>query len=72
MDEDDNEFWRLETVKTKTGLSRSELYRRISIGEFPRARHYPGTNKSFWLSGEVRRWQAAILAAVDEFEGMFA
>jgi len=56
---DDVEFWPLKTVIQKVGLSRTEIYRQQSLGKFPRSRSYrnnPG--RRFWLSTEVRHWQA--------------
>lgn len=55
------EFWRLPTVMEKVGLSKSEIYRRVQDGAFPKPRRFPGTQKSFWISGEVRQWQFDIL-----------
>ncbi len=57
----DVEFWRLPTVVQKVGLSRSEIYRRISDGRFPKPRRYPDSDKSFWLSSEVQAWQMEAL-----------
>lgn len=60
---DDIEFWRLETVIAKTGYSKTEIYRRMKEGAFPRSHSYnDGTAKRFWLSTEIRRWQAEILS----------
>ena len=60
--QEDIEFWRLPTVIAKVGLSKTEIYRRISKGSFPKARPYPGSpGKRFWVSTEVRAWQQAIL-----------
>jgi predicted DNA-binding transcriptional regulator AlpA len=55
--ETDLQFWRINTVVANVGLSKSELYRRASNGSFPKPRKYPGSNKTFWVSTEVRRWQ---------------
>lgn len=51
------EFWRLPTVMEKVGLSKSEIYRRVAEGTFPRPRKYPGSEKTFWLSRDVLTWQ---------------
>lgn len=59
----DVEFWRLPKVIEKTGLSKSEIYRRVSDNRFPKARRYPDTGKSFWLSSEVIEWQQQVLCA---------
>ena len=55
----DEMFWRRSTVLEHSGLSASEMYRRINEGTFPAARHYRGNAKKgvFWLSSEVKNWQ---------------
>lgn len=55
------EFWRLPVVIQKTGLSKSEIYRRISDGRFPKSRRYPDSDKTFWLSRDVLTWQLETL-----------
>lgn len=62
------EFWRLPVVLQATGLSKSDIYRRIAEGRFPKARKYEGTSKSFWVSVEVMRWQRDQLG--DDFEAL--
>jgi prophage regulatory protein len=59
------EFWRLDTVIQKTGLSKSEIYRRMGEGTFPKSRKYPNSEKTFWLSSDVEAWQHKVLG-VDE------
>jgi predicted DNA-binding transcriptional regulator AlpA len=44
------------------GLSRSEIYKRARLGEFPTSRKYPGSDMAFWLSSDVRRWQLALIS----------
>lgn len=51
------QFLRLPDVRRLVGLSRSEIYRRVSAGKFPRPRKYPGSTMTFWLSTEVEGWQ---------------
>lgn len=58
----DEEFLRIAKVLSKTGFSRSELYRQIAAGNFPRGRAYPGQKITFWLLSEVRAWQAQQLS----------
>ena len=53
----DAEFLRLPQVIQRVGLSRSEIYRRVSRSEFPRPRAYPNSRKRFWLSTEIAEWQ---------------
>jgi predicted DNA-binding transcriptional regulator AlpA len=62
---DDIEFWPLDTVITKVGLSRSEIYRRAKDGSFPASRAYKNSTRRFWLSSDVRAWQRSELAGVD-------
>ncbi|WP_022687638.1 helix-turn-helix transcriptional regulator [Sphingomonas phyllosphaerae] len=53
------ELWRLPRVIEVTGLSKTEIYRRVSQGQFPKSRPYKDIpNKRFWISTEVQRWQA--------------
>jgi len=46
---------RLPQVKAQTGLSRSELYRRIAAGSFPSPIKI-GERASAWSSVEIERW----------------
>ena len=46
---------RLPQVKARTGLSRSELYRRIAAGSFPSPIKI-GARASAWSSVEIERW----------------
>jgi len=55
---------RLPEVKAHTGLSRSELYRRIAKGAFP-APVKIGARASAWSSAEVERWKAERIAERD-------
>lgn len=55
---------RLPEVKAHTGLSRSELYRRIAQGAFP-APVKIGARASAWSSAEVERWKAERIAERD-------
>jgi predicted DNA-binding transcriptional regulator AlpA len=68
---EDVEFWPLDTVMQKVGLSRSEIYRRQKDKTFPSSRSYRNSSRRFWLSSDVRRWQAEELAGApindDEF-----
>ena len=48
-------FLRLEGVKARTGLSRSELYRRIKANDFPHA-IILGQRTKAWDSIEVSTW----------------
>jgi prophage regulatory protein len=55
---------RLQQVRTRTGLSRSEIYRRIAAGDFPRPIKL-GERASAWAEHEVTAWIAARIAARD-------
>ena len=55
---------RLPQVKASTGLSRSELYRRIAIGAFP-APVKIGERASAWSSVEIELWIAERIAQRD-------
>ncbi|MFT3939316.1 helix-turn-helix transcriptional regulator [Rhodopseudomonas sp.] len=46
---------RLTTVLSRTGLSRSTLYRKIADGTFP-AQLQISTNGSGWHESEINRW----------------
>lgn len=45
---------RLYQVKARTGLSRSEIYRRIASGDFPR--QVKVGSSSLWSTQEVDAW----------------
>ncbi len=55
---------RLPQVRSHTGLSRSELYRRIAEGAFP-APVKIGARASAWSSFEVEHWIAERIAERD-------
>lgn len=56
---------RLPRVRARTGLSRSEIYRRIAACDFP-APVKLGERASAWSAAEVDNWIAARIAARDE------
>ena len=56
---------RLREVCRRTGYSRSEIYRRIARGDFPRAIKL-GKRASAWIDSEVSQWIAVRIAARDE------
>ena len=53
---------RLPTVMYRTGLSSSEIYRRISMNRFPRPVKL-GPRSSAWSAAEIDDWIQARLAA---------
>ena len=55
---------RLPQVKARTGLGRSEIYRRIAAGRFP-APIKLGERASAWSAAEVDSWIAERIAARD-------
>lgn len=55
---------RLPSVKARTGLSRSEIYRRIATGTFP-APVKLGERASAWNAAEVDGFIAGLIAARD-------
>lgn len=50
-----NSIIRLHDVKARTGLSRSEIYRREALGQFPR-RVSLGARSVGWPSDEIQSW----------------
>ena len=55
---------RLPSVKARTGLSRSEIYRRIVAGDFPRPVKL-GERASAWSAAEVDAWISSRIAERD-------
>lgn len=52
------EFWSLTRVVEVTGISKSEVYRRVKLGQFPRSHKYrDGERRRFWISTEIMAWQ---------------
>lgn len=56
---------RLPKVQDRTALSRSEIYRRIALGEFPLPVKL-GPRASAWNSAEIDAWIANRIAARDQ------
>lgn len=50
-----NTILRLPSVKSRTGLSRSTLYLRISQGQFPKPVNLGGRAVG-WLESEIETW----------------
>lgn len=55
---------RLPSVRHRTGLSRSEIYRRVAGGDFPKPIKL-GDRASAWSASEVDQWIAGRIAARD-------
>lgn len=60
---------RLPSVKRRTGLSRSAIYRGIAAGSFP-APIKLSERSSAWSTAEVSEWIAARIAARDAKEAV--
>ena len=54
---------RLPTVRARTGLGRSTIYRLIDEGQFPRPVQLGGTTLVAWVQSEVDGWIAERIAA---------
>ena len=52
---------RLRQVRARTGLSRSTIYLKIKMGEFP-AQVSLGPRAVGWLEAEIERWIASRVA----------
>lgn len=52
------EFWNLKRVVEVTGVSKTEIYRQMNLGLFPKSNGYRDTpKKRFWLSNDIKQWQ---------------
>lgn len=58
---------RLPEVIRRTGISRSEVYRRISLGSFPKPLKL-GTHASAFVEAEIAGWIAARIKERDSGE----
>ncbi len=56
---------RIKTVLDRTGLSRSTLYRKISIGAFPRQLKL-GEHSAGWRESSVNEWIRNPMLYVDK------
>jgi prophage regulatory protein len=54
---------RLPAVKHQTGLSRSTLYKLVSLGRFPKQIDLGGGRAVGWLESDVQAWIKSRLAA---------
>ncbi len=53
-------LWRMPTVEAQTGLSKTEIYRRIKLGTFPRPLKL-GARAVAWSAGSVEAWMHALV-----------
>jgi prophage regulatory protein len=53
-------LWRLPRIETETGLSKSEIYRRIKLGTFP-APLKLGVRAVAWPAQAVQAWVQALI-----------
>lgn len=51
----DDKILRLRDVEASVGLKRSTIYRKISLGLFPRQRLLCGSSVG-WLNSEIQSW----------------
>lgn len=51
---------RLPSVKTQTGLSKSEIYRRIKLGTFPKPLSL-GARAVAWTATSIEGWVSALV-----------
>lgn len=58
---------RLPTVKIRTGLSRTSIYKRVSEGTFPKPIALGGRAVG-WIEAEVNDWLAKRIAASRSIE----
>lgn len=52
-----------KTVRDRTTLSRTEIYRRIAAGQFPAPLPLGGGRRVAWLEESINAWIAARVAA---------
>lgn len=61
-------FITMVEVRQRVALSKTEIYRKINAGKFPRPVPL-GSQKVAWLESEVAAWMADRLAAREAQEG---
>lgn len=57
----------MKKVCEVTGLSKSEIYRRVEAGTFPKPRTYPDSIMKYWPSVAVVAWQRSVFGE-DDFD----
>ena len=62
LEREEPRLQRLAEVRVRTGLSRSEIYRRVSLGTFP-APVKLGRRSTAWDSRKISSWIREVLAA---------
>lgn len=53
-------LWRLPTVEAQTGLSKSEIYRRIKLGTFPKPLKL-GARAVAWSAVSIEAWVKSLI-----------
>jgi prophage regulatory protein len=53
-------LWRFPRIQSETGLSKSEIYRRIKLGTFPKPLKL-GIRVVAWPSGQIEEWVKALI-----------
>lgn len=66
-----NKILRLPAVKAKTGLSRSTIYARASVGTFPASLSL-GPNTVGWVESEIDAWINKQIEASRRFQERMA
>lgn len=57
---DDDAWLRMPAVSASTGLSKSEIYRRVQAGTFPRPIRL-SHRVSVWSQGSLKRWKRELI-----------
>lgn len=55
-----NTLWRLPMVESETGLSKSEIYRRIKLNTFPKPLKL-GVRAVAWPAAEIQSWVKSLI-----------
>jgi len=58
-----NPLWRLPAVVAQTGLSKSEIYRRMNKGTFPKPLKL-GARAVAWPAAEIDAWVKSLIMGV--------
>jgi prophage regulatory protein len=53
-------LWRLPRIETQTGLSKSEIYRRIKLGTFPKPLKL-GARAVAWPAASIEEWVKSLI-----------
>lgn len=53
-----HQILRLPAVQARTGLSRTAIYRRMKLGQFPRSIPLGSVRTTGWIEAEIDEWIA--------------